>query len=182
MRPATDTNLATLADSQRLTLALLALATRPLEDDDRAETVIVRRRDLARLLHESGLELGPHRVNALLEEILDHAHAPALRALRHARTVHIALTRPTANPLAEESWRALLAAQRLRPLGVTLRYDLERAGFDTTTPLPADVVHRAVVAPTARAARCTACGAVRAADELGTERGRLRPVCSSCAD
>lgn len=178
-RPATANNLDTLADSQRLTLALLALASRPLEDDD-PETVIVRRRDLARLLHESGLELGPHRVNALLEEILDHANAPAVRALRHAGIVRVALTRPTAHPLAEESWRALLAAQRLRPLGVTLRYDLERAGFDTTAPLPADVVRRAVVAPTARAARCTACGAVRTADEFGTERGRLRGVCSRC--
>ncbi len=181
--PATSA-LSQLADTQALTLVLLALAVSPLAADyvdPRAETFALYRRDLWTLAREAGLDLPLQRFNRAIEDLLAGVHtAPAARFLRSGGRVRVALARPYATVHAEEAWRALLAAQRLRGLGVTLRYDLARFGLSTTAPLPSGPLLPVVPATAEKARRCEVCDEVQPAAAFGTTGGRLRPACLTC--
>lgn len=177
-------DLTTLADPQVVLLFLLSVAVRPMADDfpdPAVETFAVFRRDLFLLSKAAGLAIPSRRFYAALDAVVSHEHAsPAVRFVSHASVLRVAFTRPYATASSEESWRALLAAFRLRGLGVVLDTDLDRTGLDVEAPLPTERIVPTITHTAAHARRCEACDEVLTATRFGTERGRLRARCLTC--
>ena len=181
LTPSTDFD--ALAPSQLLTLALLAVALRPLLEEPGAEFVRFHRRDLFKLVRAAGLRIPLQRFTAELEALAGAGdYSPAVRLIRSGGIVRVVLGRPLATAATEEAWRHLLVSQRLRGLGLTIRTDLARSGFDSEEPLPGDSVARVRTVPAIvpDSKRCPSCDRVRAAVDFGTTRGRINSECLEC--
>jgi hypothetical protein len=173
----------TQADRVYTALFLLSLAVRSLPDGDEPARINIDRASVWKLASASGIPVTRNRFHAATLELAQSTETALVVLTQHGGRRAISIERPASD---DYGW----CDEVLEPLGFE---DVDTAitaaiayGYDTTTPLPAELLQRIPIeaeeiTPELDSKPCTKCTASKSTAEFpARSNGRLSSWCNAC--